>query len=320
METNSLPEAPINDAGGSTGNMSEKDFNDTLSILKDENPSQTDDSVTPADDQPSDDIVTDDVTTDDSTSADDDTDDSNGEDTQPTENNDEVLDDDTASPAPDTDSKFDKDLDDWATKRGYKLTDDSVRRIAQDARNAQRELRATQEANAVAAKLNSVLGDEPATPPAQNNTEADEHPEDPYYFDPDAELRKEFKEFQNWTKQQLETSTGLRLQSEFVSTNNVTEAESEAMVSLVKSEKEAGNLEAVRFLSDPKNLQTLYKLAKLEMAENANNDGVAEKVRAQERERLAKISQAGGPNRSSKSTVTNDKKVDDIMIGLLADD
>lgn len=315
METNSLPEAPITDAGGPTGNMSEKDSNDVLSVLRDEDPSQTDDSETPADDQPNDDSVADDATADDSTSADDDTDESTGEETQPEDNND--GDDATAPPAPD-DLKFDKDLDDWATKRGYKLTDDSVRRIAQDARNAQRELRQKQEADAVAAKLNSVLPDEPLTP--QDDTTPDEHPEDPYYYDPAAEMRKEFKEFQNWTKQQLEQSTGLRLQSEFISSKNVTEAESEAMVSLVQSEKEAGNIEAVKYLSDPKNLPRLYQLAKLEMAENANTNDVADKARAQERERLARISQAGGPNRNPKSTVTSDKKVDNIMAGLLAED
>lgn len=182
---------------------------------------------------------------------------------------------------------FDKDLDAWAEKRGYgKLDTDKERRIAQDARNSQADFTRRREA---AAKLSKAAADSTA------DKSKDDDDADP--------LAKEVGELRT----ELRTERQNRQLSEFLISSSdagtpVSTEEVEAMGEYLKKTHDTDGETGVNFLL--KDINRWHKLASLDMDKGTEGDSseISDKVRAEERARLAKKTAAAGPSRSAKTT------------------
>jgi len=260
MEEDSTPEAQNIDTGGSSD-----DFD-----LSAEDHSQDSSDDTSAD------------------SSDDDSSNTN-DDNAPSDSEDDSANDDKKSKTEDSADKaptFDKDLDKWAEDRGYgPLENDKERRIAQDARNSQRDFSKRAEASAQAKKLADNI----------NQTAKEEIEDD---ADP---LAKDVAQL----KADLMTERQNRQVSEFVFSMSeagtpVTVEESDAMGELLAETLKTDGKAGVDFLI--KNIPRWHKLAKLELGiGQPDTDEISTKARQEERERIKKETNAAGPNRSAKS-------------------
>lgn len=187
------------------------------------------------------------------------------------------------TPAP---PKLDADLDEWAKGRGYALTTDNERKIAQDARNQQREVRNPKDAVAALDKTVAKV-----TPKA-----AADDPNNP--IDPvEARMAK--------LEQATTNERNNRLRSEFITANKVTTEESAAMAAILEERiaKAKNPQAAFDYLTDPENLDLWHDAAKARIASGASPDAAVEAAKIEERERLAKTSNANGPARAATGTV-----------------
>lgn len=225
-----------------------------------------------------------------------------GDDDQPSKTDDDKSDDDKKSDddAADKDapaSKFDDDLDEWANKRGYgKLETDLERRLAQDARNNQREFTRTKQADKVKSEVDKAIRD---TKPDKSTKDDDEEELDP------AEKRA------NEAIALAQEERNLRLRSEFFTENSVSEEQSNAMGEILKEKVDKApdhkKEEVYDYWTDPENLADWHALAKARTADTADTSAIEAKAALNERERIAKEHQANGPARSASSVSTGTK-------------
>ena len=220
---------------------------------------------------------------DDDSSSDDTTDDN-----APSDADDKSGDDDTSKESKSSDKApaFDKDLDTWMEERGYgKPENDRERRIAQDARNSQRDFSKRSEANAAAKKLADNI----------TKTAKEEVGDD---LDP---LAKDVANL----KQELMTERQNRHLTEFVvgqieRGDPITEAETDAMGKLLAETAEKQGKAGVDFLTG--DMDAWLYLARRNLgSDKADPNAISEKAKQEERNRIAKEQKAAGPNRSAKT-------------------
>lgn len=236
---------------------------------------------------------------------DDDTSDSDTDDNAPSDADDESGDDDKST----TDKKtakapaFDKDIDAWAEKRGYgtDLTD-RERRIAQDARNSQREVTKSAEAKKAADKISEAA--DKANPPAKDDKA------DPQTKRLDALERTLMTERDNRRISDYVTAMA-------TTDTPVTEADVDAISNLLEKTLKTDGKAGVDFLL--KDISRLHKLAQLDLGtDKVDTEAVSEKAKKEERARIEKKTKAAGPSRSAKNTVTS--KTKDEVADIWADD
>ena len=194
---------------------------------------------------------------------------------------------------------LDQDIDAWAEKRfGSKPTTDEQRIAYQEARNEQREYTKAQQAKRESETAKALSDEVNNTRPELDNEDDD--------IDP---LEKKVNDLQS----KLDAQETTRLQSEFYLTNKVTEAESKVIVDVFKEKiAEATTVEdkriAHQYWSNPSRLSGLLEIAKARIASGSDAVSLAaEESARQERERIAKESQANSPGRGAKMPVTGAK-------------
>lgn len=191
---------------------------------------------------------------------------------------------------------LDEDLEAWAKKKGYDKPDnDRERKLLQDLRNGERDFTRERQAKKTATDLDSAIKD--ATPEA---AKADDD------GDP---LEKDVAAL----KLELATERATRIRSEYFSANNPSDEEVTAMSEILKEKVDkaptpTAKRATVEYWTDPENIADWHDLAKIRVAKGADTSEVAEKAKREERERLAKETNSGGPTRSAKSTTTAPKK------------
>jgi len=257
------------------------------------------DSTTDSSIQPSD--IEDVTTGEDSQSNAADSSDLNKEDNAPSDSEDASADENKNSEAASDDKDaptFDKDLDSWAEKAGLgKLESDKERKLAQIARDNQRDFSKRQASKAQADDLAKKAADASKT--------QDDDDEDP--------MVKRLNSVEN----ALATERQNRKVSEFFtamaeSKAPVSDEEAEVMSTLLESAAKDSGKAGVDFLLS--NISRWHKLARLEISERSDSsetDEAAEKVRLEERQRLAKISNSKSPTKSAKTT-TPAKQKDEV--------
>ena len=195
---------------------------------------------------------------------------------------------------------FDTDLDDWAEKRfGAKPITDEQRNAYQESRNEQREFtknqqakRDTESAKALDAAIKEIQS---------HNIDDEDESVDP--------LEKDVREL----KARLESQEVSMLQSDFWRANNIDDALGNVMVDVYKEKvalarsPEAKRL-AVNYWSSADALSDLHDIAKARVAGGTDTASIAaEEAARQEREKIAKESQANSPGRGAKSTTSGSK-------------
>lgn len=214
-------------------------------------------------------------------------DDDNG----PSGTDDESGDDDkstTDKASSDKTPAFDKDLDKWMEDRGYdKPENDKERRLAQDTRNSQRDFSKRSEAAASAKKIADNVTDT-AKEEVDNDDDAD----------PMAKRLATVEASLTTERQNRQISEFVYAMSE--AGKPVTMAESDAMGELLaKTLKEDGKA-GVDFLL--KNIPRWHKLAAMDIGtDSVDTDAVSDKARKEERARIQKETNAGGPHKSAKN-------------------
>jgi hypothetical protein len=190
-------------------------------------------------------------------------------------------------------STFDSDIDDWAAKRGFPAPENDDQRAAyQTQRNEQREYTRTRQAEKDASDLGSaVKGVKDENKPADND-------------DPDADpLEKR----QTAVEQQLAEERTTRLQSEFYTTNQVTTDQHKAILDVFKEKvsrpsTEEGKRAALDYWGSPDALPDLLDIAKARIANSADTTVVADEAARQEREKIARESNANSTSRNAKGS------------------
>lgn len=222
----------------------------------------------------------------------------------PSKSDDTTVADDDKSTTDKTDdtpaSTFDADIDDWAVKKGYpKPENDEQRQAYQDARNEQREFTKTRQAEKAASDA-KALGDE------VHNSKPAEEDEDDDELDP---VEKRVKELE--ADRDAERTT--RMQSEYITANNVSTEEVAAMGKVLKEmiDKEdtvEDKKAAHKYWTDPKRLEQWHRLAKASMATPETDTQIAvDEAQQAERERIAKESKANSPGRGAKVATSGAK-------------
>lgn len=223
----------------------------------------------------------------------------------PSKSTDTPADDDKSTDKPDakddtpTSPKFDEDLDDWAEKTGRpKPTTDTERQAFQDLRDGQREFSRAQEAKKNADALNKVVEETDV-----DDLDDEEDDEDP--------VLKEIREL----KKDRDEQRTARLQSEFFTENKVSEEQGKTIAEIFdeKMKRETDpkeKLAAFKYWSSPARLPDLLELAQARLG-SADAEAAREVAQQEERERIAKESEANSTNRGAKSTVTGEKSDDE---------
>ncbi len=215
------------------------------------------------------------------------TDGDNADDNRTSTDDDSGKTDDSDSPA------FDADLDEWAEKTGRgKPETDRERKLMQDIRNGQRDYSRARAPKKTADDIAKVID---GAKPKSRDPDPAADPLEVKYNQLESDLR-------------MERDT--RLRAEYVTENNVTTEEAEVMGQILKEKADRGDMRTFEALADARNMGDLHDLAKMRMAKGAPADSadVVAKAKQEERDRLAKISKAGGPSRSAKSTTPAAKK------------
>lgn len=203
---------------------------------------------------------------------------------------------DKDAPAP-----LDSDLDQWIDKRGLpKPENDEQKRAYQDTRNSQREYTREQQAKKDADALGKTVTD--ATKELKKPTDADD--DDDPVVKRMAELEKSNAAERN-----------VRLQSEFYTTQQVTPDEHKLILDIFKEKVDTqptdeAKLRAVDLWGSPTMLPDLLDIARARLAKATDNSAVEDKAAREERERIARESNAKSPGRNASSTTTSDKSED----------
>lgn len=198
-------------------------------------------------------------------------------------------------------SKFDDDLDDWITKRGLKVPEtDAEKQALQELRNDQREFTRERQAKKDAEDLAKAQAE------AKPGDSDDDDEEDP--------LAKDVKDLKENLKQEKVT----RLQSEFYTSNKITPEEHKMILDVMKEKFAApttpeGKKRAFELWSSTDALPDLLDLAKARLVA-ASKDVIADEAALEERERIARESNAKSPGRSATNTTTSDKTEDEARL------
>lgn len=208
--------------------------------------------------------------------------------------------DDSAATDVDTPAtKLDDDLDDWIAKRGLKAETDEEKQSLQELRNSQREFtreqQAKKEAQASKELQDSLQAERDALTPDEDDDDDDEY---------DKRLKA--------VEARAEAEKLTRLQSEFYTTNKVSDAEHTAILDLIK-EKVArhstpeAKLQALDYWGSPDALPDLLDLAKARLFKSTDTSAAEQAAAKAERERIAKESNANPSTRSAKTVVQSGK-------------
>jgi hypothetical protein len=201
-------------------------------------------------------------------------------------------------------AKYDDDLDDWAEKRGYgKPETERERRLAQDARNNQRDYHKATDARKSADALSQTIANADPTKGTQGEPDPDDDP-----------LEREIAGIKGDLL--IERQNNQRLS--FIQKNNVTPDE-EAAMSAFLAEKvdkapQAKKEQVFRYWSDPDNMDELRAIAKSRISSTTDSGEIVDQAKREERERLAKITASNGPDRSASATQTSSKTEDEARI------
>lgn len=205
-------------------------------------------------------------------------------------------------------SPLDDDLDDWIKGRGLAVpTDDKQKQAYQDLRNSQREYTREQQSKKDAADLGSEV-----------NKAKDENKPTATDDDLEDEDDKRISKLEADTARERTT----RLQSEFYTTNGVTNDEHKQIMEIIK-EKIAvqpsveGKQKAIDLWGDPNSLPDLLDIARARLAKATDDTTVADEAARKEREKIAKESNASSPNRSATSTPPDASAADERTKSLM---
>lgn len=191
-------------------------------------------------------------------------------------------------------SKFDDDLDDWAEKRKMpKPENDDQRQAYQEIRDSQRDFTREQQAKKNASELDTTVKDARA----EVTTEDD---------DDDPIVKR-----QNKLESDLQQEREIRKQSEFYTSNKVTEEEHKQIMTVLKEKlarptTDAGKRAAVETWTDPDALPDLLDIARSRLSKATDLSSVKTEAARKERERIARESQATGPGRAATTNSTTD--------------
>lgn len=216
-------------------------------------------------------------------------------------NTDDTTTDDNSTDEVTHAKQFDTDLAEWAEKTGRKVPEtDEDRALLQEVRDGQREFTRSKQAKDAVKDVNKAVKD------AAPEQTADE------YADP---LEKRVAEAE---ARQAE-SEALRLRSEYVSENNVTVEESQAMSAFLKEKVEKANAispekgkAAFDYWTDPANLEDWHLQGKARIAATTSTDTsqIEAEAARKEREKIARESKANGPARNATQAQTGSKTED----------
>jgi hypothetical protein len=199
-------------------------------------------------------------------------------------------------------STFDDDIDDWIKKRNLPVpTDDAQKQEYQNLRNEQREFTRERQAKKDAGVLGDVIAD----------TKKDILTDD----DEDDETEKRLNKLEADRVAERET----RLQSEFYTTNKVSDTEHKAILDIYREKTSRATTPeakkaAVELWSSPDMLPDLLDLARAKIAKTTDNSAVADEAARKERERIARESEANSPRGAASTTSTQDKTADQAAI------
>lgn len=207
----------------------------------------------------------------------------------------------TDSAAADTPAPLDADIDDWAEKKGLpKAASDEQKRAYQDMRNEQRDFTRERQAKKDSATLaDSVTKTKDGLKPTEGDDELDP-------------MEKRLAAVE--ADRIAERTT--RLQSEFYTTEKVTPEEHKAILEIFKEKvdrqlDDKSKLAAVDLWGAPEALPDLLDIARARLAKSTDTTDVADKAAREERERIARESNAKSPGRSASVTTTSDKTEDE---------
>mgnify|MGYP000846118151 CR=1 FL=1 len=230
----------------------------------------------------------------------------NGNNLEPSKSTDTTSADGDQKPTGDSESNddsaslnIDEDLDDWAERRGFpKAETDEQRQAYQKTRNDQREFTKSRQAEKDAA-LPEDLNKE-----IQDNKPESEDDDDEFEDDTEKRLKK--------LESEREQERVTRLQSEFYTTNNVTESEGKAILDIFKEKVSTptspeAKQRAFDYWSSPDALPDLLDLAKARLASSQDTSVIEDEAAKAERERIAKESNANSPGRGAKNPVPGTK-------------
>jgi hypothetical protein len=269
-------------------------------------------STTAGDDPNKDgDAVADSTTTEDPKTATDQQTADNGDNLDPSKSTDDTSADGDKKPADDTKSDegkdapastFDEDIDEWVEKRGLpKPETDEQKQEYQNLRNSQREFTREQQAKKDAGALGKAVEDAKAE---NTTTDNDDENEDP--------LEKRMAELE--AERATERTT--RLQSEFYTENKVTSEEGQTILEIFTEKVNRpttidGKKAALDYWSSPEALPDLLDIAKARLKNSDDSSSVADEAAREERERIAKESNASSTGRSAKNVQTTEKSAED---------
>lgn len=203
-------------------------------------------------------------------------------------------------------SQFDEDLDDWIEKNNRpKPETDEQRQVLQDLRNSQREFTRAQQAK----KGSDELAETVKTAKEENKGESEDEDDEDDPLAKDVKALKADRDYERTT----------RIQSEFYQTNKINEQDNpglnQAILDVFKEEtSRAESVEErqqdVNYWSHPARLGLLLRLGKARLAETQSST-VADEAAREERERIARESQANSPGRAATSTGADSAKSED---------
>lgn len=197
-------------------------------------------------------------------------------------------------------SKFDEDIDNWIEKRGLPApTNDEQKQKYQDLRNEQREFTRARQAEKAAQEAETLRETIKDSDPNKDVEDDDDDEED--------EIEKTVKEL----KADRDAERTTRLQSEFYTSNKVTEEQGKLMTDIFKEKMERPGMtpeqkkSAFEYWSKPSALPELLEQAKAREIISSQSS-VKEEAAQQERERIAKESEANPSSRGAKNVSTQD--------------
>lgn len=204
-----------------------------------------------------------------------------------------------------TPATFDPDLDQWIEKRGLTKPDtDEQKQAYQDLRNGQREFTREQQAKKDADALGKTVTD---VTKDLKKTDPDDDEDDP--------LAKKVADLEAANT----AERNVRLQSEFYTTQQVTPEEHKLILDIFKEKVDTqptddAKLKAVDLWGSPTMLPDLLDIARARLAKSTDTSDVEDKAAREERERIARESNAKSPGRNASTTTTSDKTEDEARL------
>lgn len=210
-------------------------------------------------------------------------------------------------------SKFDSDLDEWADKRGFgKLSTETERKLAQQNRDNQRAFSQSQQNIQSKVGLKSTI--DKAKADVVKPKESDDSDTE---FDDTSQLAQEVADLKLQVAHQ-----------DYFQVNGLSHDEEKAMgdilqeqLDLVPESDVAGRKAVLESWVKPGNLKNWHTLAKVKVGEaDGSSDLDSEAIRNDERNRIAKESQAKGVARGASTVPLPTKSTDNIISDIWSED